>query len=118
MSESLEKSFEYKLAKEQTVVYIWRSVMQEYVYKFKDMQKFYEQVKDIAPARCEFFINWFKGFTAVADFDFDGAKSFYSAAFKTLHRRKNTRDALFSRRLRSSCTQKTKKRHSRSGNTE
>ena len=84
MSESLEKSFEYKLAKEQTVVYIWRSVMQEYVYKFKDMQKFYEQVKDIAPARCEFFINWFRGFTAVADFDFDGAKSFYSAAFKNI----------------------------------
>ena len=40
MSQTIENSFEYTLAKEQTIVYIWRSIMQEYVYKTKDMKKY------------------------------------------------------------------------------
>lgn len=84
MSETIENSFEYTLAKEQTIVYIWRSIMQEYVYKFKDMKKFYEQVTEIVPARSAFFTNWFKGFVSVAFFEFDEAKEFYKEAFKNI----------------------------------
>ncbi len=84
MSETIENSFEYTLAKEQTIVYIWRSIMQEYVYKTKDMKKFYDQVAEIVPVRCAFFTNWFKGFVSVAFFEFDEAKKIYQEAFKNI----------------------------------
>ena len=81
-----EDSFEYKLAKEQTIVFIWQSVMQDYEYKTKDMNLFYEQVKDIVPQRADFFINWFKGFTAIADHDFEAAQKLYSSAFDNIEK--------------------------------
>lgn len=84
MSPTIENSFEYTLAKEQTIVYIWRSIMQEYVYKTKDMKKFYEQVEEIVPVRSAFFTNWFKGFVSVAFFEFDEAKEFYKETFKNV----------------------------------
>lgn len=78
---NIEESFEYKLAKEQTITYIWQSVMSDFVYKQKSMAPFYEQVKDIAPNRSDFFINWFKGFVAVAQWKLDEAKDLYKKAF-------------------------------------
>ena len=83
-SEKIENSFEYKLAKEQTLVYIWRSVMQEYIYKNQDMQKFYEQTKEIAPARSDFFVNWLKAFVATAELDFNAATEFYKNGFDSI----------------------------------
>lgn len=80
-SKKIEESFEYKLAKEQTLVYLWRSVMQEYVYKTQDMQKFYAQAKDIAPNRSDFFVNWLKAFVAAAEFNFEEAGTLYRVAF-------------------------------------
>lgn len=81
-----EDTFEYTLAKEQTIVFIWQSIMQDYEYKNKDMELFYEQVKDIVPVRSEFFISWFKGFTAIADHDFDSAQNFYKKAFENIEK--------------------------------
>ncbi|WP_147634326.1 ankyrin repeat domain-containing protein [Treponema pectinovorum] len=80
-NQNIEDSFEYKLAKEQTINYIWQSVMGDFVYKTKDMAAFYEQVKDIAPNRSDFFINWFKGFVSVANWDLQVAVEFYKNAF-------------------------------------
>ena len=84
-SKKLEDSFEYKLAKEQTLVYLWRSVMQEYVYKTQDIEKFYSQAEDIAPNRSDFFVNWLKAFVATAEFNFQQAEIFYNEAFKAVN---------------------------------
>ncbi len=82
----IENSFEYSLAKEQTVVFLWQSVMQDYIYKEKDMSAFYEQLKDLAGERSVFFENWFRAFTAAAEFDFDSAAVFYKKAFENIEK--------------------------------
>ncbi len=76
----IENTFEYKLAKEQTIVYILESVTKDYIYKSKKMTPFYDQIKDIMGPRADFFINWLKGFAAVAEFDFETASSSYTMA--------------------------------------
>lgn len=80
----IENTFEYKLAKEQTIVYLIDSVTKEYIYKKTDMVKFYDQVKDILPGRSEFFISWFKGFVTLAELDFKSAADNYKDAFKNI----------------------------------
>lgn len=77
-NKDIESTLEYTLAKEQTIVYIYESVTKDYIYKTKEMEQFYEQIKDIVPSKSDFFINWFKGFVEVAKNNFDEAKELYN----------------------------------------
>ena len=79
-NKDIESTLEYTLAKEQTIVYIYESVTKDYIYKTKEMEQFYEQIKDIVPSKSDFFINWFKGFVEVAKNNFDEAKKLYNCA--------------------------------------
>lgn len=82
--ENLENTFEYKLAKEQTIVYIFESITKDYIYKSKEMAPFYSQVKDIVGERSDFFVNWFKGFVSIANLDLDQACTEFNNAFTTI----------------------------------
>ncbi len=82
--ENIENTFEYKLAKEQTIVYIFDSITKDYIYKTKKMGPFYEQVKDITGERSDFFISWFKGLVSLAKLDFEEACSLFIQAFKAI----------------------------------
>lgn len=69
--------------KSQSIVYIYESIFKDYIYKGRDMLKFYEQVKEMIPSSAEFFVEWFKGFVSVAAFDIESAKIHYLEALKT-----------------------------------
>lgn len=76
----IKDTLEYTLAKEQTLVFIYESIVKDYLYKKEDMEKYYEQVKDIVPAKSEFFISWFKGFVALAGGNEKEAQDLYLKA--------------------------------------
>lgn len=64
----------------QSLSYIFNSIMKDCVYKTRDMEPFYEQVKELVPAASGFFVPWLRGFVCVAQFDFDAARDFYCSA--------------------------------------
>ncbi|HAC31516.1 MAG TPA: hypothetical protein DCF70_02690, partial [Treponema sp.] len=76
----IKDTLEYTLAKEQTLVFIYESIVKDYLYKKEDMEKYYAQVKDIVPAKSEFFISWFKGFVALASGNEKEAQDLYLKA--------------------------------------
>ncbi len=66
--------------KAQSIVFIYESVFRDHIYKNRDMEQFYEQIREMVPQEGEFFIRWFKGFVFVARHDFDSARKMYMEA--------------------------------------
>ncbi|MBQ0050922.1 MAG: hypothetical protein KBT11_02525 [Treponema sp.] len=68
----------------QSIVYIYKSVFKDFIYKQREMEPFYEQIAEMVPENKDFFVNWFKGFVAVASFDFVQAKELFLAGLSSV----------------------------------
>ena len=81
------KTYAEAAAIEQTLVYIYNSVFKEHVYKRQDdakTEKFFEQVRETAPAKADFFEPWFRAFVSVAKNERESASGNFSKALENL----------------------------------
>lgn len=83
-TEDISSSLEYKLASEQTVIFLINSILKDKIYKTKNIESFFEQIKEIVPSSADFFTTWLRGFYQIANFDFTKAKESYLQALKII----------------------------------
>ncbi len=82
MENETQNSNELNSAKAQTIIYIYDSITQDYVYKNHEIEPFFAQIREIVPAQADFFESWLRGFVAVANNDRLKAQDFYNQALK------------------------------------
>ena len=83
-TEEISSSLEYKLASEQTVIFLINSILKDKIYKTKNIESFFEQIKEIVPSSADFFTTWLRGFYQIANFDFENAKKSYLQALENI----------------------------------
>ncbi len=90
MSENKKNtSRKFDALKLKSIVFIYESVFQDHIYKSRDMEQFYEQIREMLPGLSDFFIGWFKAFVCVAKHDFSSAEKNFTLAFEDISSEKN-----------------------------
>ncbi|MCR4822686.1 MAG: ankyrin repeat domain-containing protein [Treponema sp.] len=70
--------------KSDSLIYIYDSIFKDFIYKEREMEPFYQQVKEMVPAESSFFIPWFKAFSNLGLGKKSEAKKFYLEALENV----------------------------------
>ena len=74
---------------------LYKAITASFIYKTENMEEIYAKIQKNLPDQKDFFVNWFKTFPYIADFNFTQAKECFLTAFNYRQQMKEWEDIFY-----------------------